>query len=215
MDFPWSRSTGVTSSRSRATGLRSCSCHLRRGSYSRAAADGLKALHALGDAALVAVLAAYGDTLGEQGFRSIAVARAEGHVRPHGSRAGTRPEPARYRVCDNRRWTTPEGDRPGAGGVVAGSDVNEGMLEVAAATATDLPVRIEWHRADATALPLPDGAFDVVCCQQGLQLGAPLAALDEEPRRALARELDQTLGEWADDDGLVFPMQTWLATARR
>jgi hypothetical protein len=46
-------------------------------------------------------------------------------------------------------------------------------------------------------------------------LGAPLTALDEEPRRALARELDQTLGEWTDDDGLVFPMQTWLATARR
>ena len=43
-----------------------------------------------------------------------------------------------------------------------------------------------------------------------------MARLDEEPRRALARELDQTLGEWADDDdGLVFPMQTWLATARR
>ena len=41
-----------------------------------------------------------------------------------------------------------------------------------------------------------------------------MARLDEEPRRALARELDQTLGEWADD-GLVFPMQTWLATARR
>jgi SAM-dependent methyltransferase len=210
--------------------------------------------------------------------------------------------------------------RVGAGGVVAGSDVNEGMLEVAAATAIDLPVRIEWHRADATALPLPDGAFDVVCCQQGLQfvpdpplalrearrvltpggrlalavwrgidhhpvfaafvralerhagpgtaaplrapfggpgreelrrrltetgfdevqvriatfgarfpspgeflwrqaasspLGVPLAALDEEPRRAQARELDQTLGEWVDDDGLVVPMQTWLATARR
>ena len=42
-----------------------------------------------------------------------------------------------------------------------------------------------------------------------------MARLDEEPRRALARELDQTLGEWADDDSLVFPMQTWLATARR
>ena len=210
--------------------------------------------------------------------------------------------------------------RVGVGGVVTGSDVNEGMLEVAAATATDLPVRIEWHRADATALPLPDGAFDVVCCQQGLQfvpdpplalrearrvlapggrlalavwraidhhpvfaalvralerhagpgtaalmrapfagpgreelrrllsetgfdkvrvriasfparfpspgellrrqaasspLGAPLTALDEQPRRALARELDQTLSAWADDDGIVFPMQTWLATARR
>jgi len=158
----------------------------------------------------------------------------------------------------------------GVGGVVTGSDVNEGMLEVAAAAATDLPVRIEWHRADATALPLPDGAFDVVCCQQGLQFvpDPPLAlrearrvlapggrlalavwrAIDhhpvfaalvralerhagpgtaalmrapfagpgrEEPRRALARELDQTLGESADDDGLVFAMQTWLATARR
>ena len=210
--------------------------------------------------------------------------------------------------------------RVGVGGVVTGSDVNDGMLEVAAAAATDLPVRIEWHRADATALPLPDGAFDVVCCQQGLQfvpdpplalrearrvlapggrlalavwraidhhpvfaalvralerhagpgtaalmrapfagpgreelrrllsetgfdkvrvriasfparfpspgellrrqaasspLGAPLTALDEQPRRALARELDQTLSAWADDDGIVFPMQTWLATARR
>ena len=46
-------------------------------------------------------------------------------------------------------------------------------------------------------------------------LGAPLTALDEQPRRALARELDQTLSAWADDDGIVFPMQTWLATARR
>jgi ubiquinone/menaquinone biosynthesis C-methylase UbiE len=210
--------------------------------------------------------------------------------------------------------------RVGAGGVVAGSDVNEGMLEVAAAAAADLPAGIAWHRADAAALPLPDGAFDVVCCQQGLQyctdqplalreawrvlapggrvalavwrpidhnpvfaafatalrrhagtetaalmhapfagpsrdklrrlltdagfdkvlvrvatfparfpsageflgqraasspLGSPLAALDEEARQALARDLDQTLGEWTDDDGVVSPMQTWLATARR
>jgi hypothetical protein len=46
-------------------------------------------------------------------------------------------------------------------------------------------------------------------------LGPPLAALDEEARQALARDLDQTLGEWTDDDGLVCPMETWLATARR
>jgi hypothetical protein len=32
---------------------------------------------------------------------------------------------------------------------------------------------------------------------------------------ALARDLDQTLEEWADDDGVVFPLQTWLASARR
>jgi ubiquinone/menaquinone biosynthesis C-methylase UbiE len=210
--------------------------------------------------------------------------------------------------------------RAGAGGAGAGAAVNEGMLEVAAAVAADLPTAIQWHRADVAALPLPGGAFDVVCCQQGLQystdqpqavreawrvlapggrvalavwrpidhqpvyaafakalrrhagtgtaalmhapfagpsrdelrslltgagfdkvlvriaafparfpspgeflrqqvasspLGPPLAALDEEARRALARDLDQTLGEWTDDDGLVSPMETWLATARR
>jgi ubiquinone/menaquinone biosynthesis C-methylase UbiE len=210
--------------------------------------------------------------------------------------------------------------RAGAGGAVAGADVNEGMLEVAAAVAADLPTAIQWHRADAAALPLPGGAFDVVCCQQGLQyctdqplavreawrvlapggrvalavwrpidhnpvfaalakavrrhvgtqsaalmyapfagpsrdelrrlladagfdkvqvsmaafaarfpspgeflrqeaasspLGPTLAALDEEARQALARDLDHSFGEWTDDDGLVSPMETWLATARR
>ena len=210
--------------------------------------------------------------------------------------------------------------RAGPGGAVAGADLNQGMLEVAAAAATDLPTGIEWHRADAAALPLPDGAFDVVCCQQGLQyctdrsralreawrvlapggrvavavwrpidhnpvfaafaralrrhagteaaalmqapfagpgrgelhrllagagfdkvvvriggfqarfpspgqflhrqvvsspLAPALAGLDEAARLALARDLDQTLGEWTDDDGVVSPAQTWLATARR
>jgi len=210
--------------------------------------------------------------------------------------------------------------RVGAGGSVAGTDLNQGMLDVAGAVAAGLPVRVDWRRAEAASLPLPDGAFDVVCCQQGLQffadrllalrearrvlapggrvalavwraihhnpvyaafaqvlrrhagaetaalmeapfagpdrdglrrlltdagfggvhvrigtfpvrfaspgellsaqaasspLGAPLAALDGEIRDALARDLDQTLTEWADDDGVVFPLQTWLASARR
>jgi ubiquinone/menaquinone biosynthesis C-methylase UbiE len=90
--------------------------------------------------------------------------------------------------------------RVGAGGVVAGSDVNEGMLEVAAATAIDLPVRIEWHRADATALPLPDGAFDVVCCQQGLQFvpDPPLAL--REARRVLTPGGRLALAVWRGID---------------
>jgi len=90
--------------------------------------------------------------------------------------------------------------RVGAGGVVAGSDVNEGMLEVAAATAIDLPVRIEWHRADATALPLPDGAFDVVCCQQGLQFvpDPPLAL--REARRVLTPGGRLALAVWRSID---------------
>ena len=210
--------------------------------------------------------------------------------------------------------------RVGAGGTVAGADLNQGMLDVAGQVTADLPVRIDWRRAEAASLPSPDGAFDVVCCQQGLQffadrllalrearrvlapggrvalavwraihhnpvyaaiaqvlrrhagaetaalmqapfagpgrdglgrlltdagfgdvqvrigifavrfaspgellraqaasspLGAPLAALDEEVREALAGDLDRSLGEWADDEGIAFPAQTWLVTARR
>jgi len=44
-------------------------------------------------------------------------------------------------------------------------------------------------------------------------LAAPLAALDPEAWRALARDLDQALAGWVDDDGLAFPLQTWLAAA--
>jgi ubiquinone/menaquinone biosynthesis C-methylase UbiE len=208
--------------------------------------------------------------------------------------------------------------RVGPGGAVAGTDLNQGMLEVARAAAADLPVEIAWHQADAAALPLPGGAFDLACCQQGLQylpdrpaalaetrrvlvpggrvalavwrpidhqpvyaafaralrrhageetaaimhapfagpgrdelhrllvdawfdkvqvriatvaarfpspgellrrqaasspLAAPLAALAPEAWRALAGDLDQDLAGWGDDDGLAFPLQTWLAAA--
>ena len=51
--------------------------------------------------------------------------------------------------------------------VVAGVDVNPGMLEVARDAARD--TAIEWHEASAEALPLGDATFDVVLCQMGLQ----------------------------------------------
>jgi SAM-dependent methyltransferase len=210
--------------------------------------------------------------------------------------------------------------RVGAGGAVTGTDLNQGMVEAAEAAAAGLGVRIEWRRAEATALPLPDGAVDLVCCQQGLQffpdralalaearrvlapggrvalavwraidhnpgyaalagaierhagaetaaimhapfsgpdrqglgrllagagfagarvrigivpvrfgsarelleaqavsspLGPPLAALDEQAREALAADVDRALAAWSDDDGLLFPAETWLATAHR
>jgi SAM-dependent methyltransferase len=205
----------------------------------------------------------------------------------------------------------------GPGGAVVGVDVNEGML--AHASTLIAAQAVEWHAADAAALPLPDGAFDVVCCQHGLQfftdrpgalreahrvltaggrialaiwrsvdhhpafavlaaalerhagpeaaammrspfvgpgrddlrrllteagfsdplvrigvvtarfpstweflrrevvstpLAGPVGALEDSRREALIAGLDRVLAPYADDNGIVFPMQTWLVTAR-
>jgi SAM-dependent methyltransferase len=52
-------------------------------------------------------------------------------------------------------------DRVGRTGQVAGVDLNDGMLAVAARIAPD----VEWRQGDAASLPFPDGAFDVVVSQ--------------------------------------------------
>ena len=59
--------------------------------------------------------------------------------------------------------------RLGSGATVVGLDINEGMLEVARKVSSGVCPQIEWRKGDATDMPLPDGAFDVVFCQQGLQ----------------------------------------------
>ena len=75
--------------------------------------------------------------------------------------------------------------RGGADGKVVGLDINEGMLEVARKTSSDIRPAIEWRQGDATDLPLPDGAFDVVFCQQGLQFFADRSAALGEMHRVL------------------------------
>jgi ubiquinone/menaquinone biosynthesis C-methylase UbiE len=73
--------------------------------------------------------------------------------------------------------------RVGSGGKVVGLDINEGMLEVARKVSSEIRPAIEWQQGDAGDMPLPDRAFDVVFCQQGLQffLDRP-AALGEMHR---------------------------------
>jgi ubiquinone/menaquinone biosynthesis C-methylase UbiE len=73
----------------------------------------------------------------------------------------------------------------GPSGQVAGLDLNEGMLAVARAQAASQGLPIEWHQGDATQLPFPDAAFDVVLCQQGLQFIADRRAALREMRRVL------------------------------
>lgn len=46
-------------------------------------------------------------------------------------------------------------------------------------------------------------------------LAGPVGALDGDRYEALGRDLEQTLSPYTDDDGIAFPMQTWLATAYR
>ena len=73
--------------------------------------------------------------------------------------------------------------RVGETGSVVGLDLNEGMLEVAAQTANEEGLAIEWRDGDATDLPFAEGRFDVVCCQQALQFfDDPTAALEEMRR---------------------------------
>ena len=76
-------------------------------------------------------------------------------------------------------------EQVGETGTVAGLDVNPGMLAVARSV-TPPETSIDWHQANAEAIPLPDSAFDVVLCQMGLQFMADKAAALSEMQRVLA-----------------------------
>lgn len=69
-------------------------------------------------------------------------------------------------------------------GRVVGLDLNPGMLAAARAATAGAP--IEWLEGSAQAMPLPDGAFDLVLCQQGLQFFPDKAAALREMHRVLA-----------------------------
>jgi SAM-dependent methyltransferase len=72
----------------------------------------------------------------------------------------------------------------GPAGRVVGLDLNPGMLAVA----RSLPVAgvpVGWVQATAGRLPFPDGSFEVVCCQLGLQFFPDRAAALAEMARVL------------------------------
>lgn len=90
-------------------------------------------------------------------------------------------------------------DRLSGQGRVIGVDLNDGMLAVARRLRPD----IEWHRADATTLPLPAGSADVVLCQAALMFfPEPVQAL-----REMARVVSPTgtvgVQVWGDVDSQV------------
>jgi ubiquinone/menaquinone biosynthesis C-methylase UbiE len=74
--------------------------------------------------------------------------------------------------------------RSGNDGQVAGLDVNPGMLVVSRSLAP-AGASMDWHEASAEAMPLADGAFDVVLCQMGLQFIPDKRQALKEMRRVL------------------------------
>ena len=87
-------------------------------------------------------------------------------------------------ACGTGVVTRLAAERVGSAGLVAGLDVNPGMLAVARSE-TPAEASIDWYEASAEAMPLRDGAFDVVLCQMGLQFVADKLAAVREMRRVL------------------------------
>jgi ubiquinone/menaquinone biosynthesis C-methylase UbiE len=77
----------------------------------------------------------------------------------------------------------------GATGIVAGVDLNPGMLNVARSLGTaDDAASIQWQESSADKLPFPDSAFDIAYCQLGLQFFADRLAALREMRRVLSKK---------------------------
>ncbi len=74
----------------------------------------------------------------------------------------------------------------GTDGQVAALDMNPAMLAVARALPAPSGATINWQEGNAMALPFPDGAFDVVLCQHGLQFVPDRIGAVREMRRVLA-----------------------------
>jgi len=86
----------------------------------------------------------------------------------------------------------------GAAGKVVGVDISAGMLSVARALPAPAGADIEWREGNAIALDLPDNAFDLVLCQQGLQFFPDRAAAAKEIRRALNDRGRVVLSVWQE-----------------
>jgi ubiquinone/menaquinone biosynthesis C-methylase UbiE len=85
-----------------------------------------------------------------------------------------------------------------SGGSVIGLDVSVPMLTAAHAAAAQEGVAVDWREGRAVQLPLPEEAFDVVLCQQGLQFFPDRLAALREIYRVLASGGRLVLSVWRE-----------------
>jgi ubiquinone/menaquinone biosynthesis C-methylase UbiE len=90
--------------------------------------------------------------------------------------------------------------RVGPEGRVTGLDAQADMLAVARDRTAALDPPIAWEEASAVSIPLPDDAFDVVLCQQGLQFFDDRAAAVREMRRVTRPGGRLALSTWRATD---------------
>lgn len=83
-------------------------------------------------------------------------------------------------------------------GKVIGVDLNPGMLEIARAVSVEGGQSIDWREGKLEALPLADGEFDVVLCQQGLQFSPKRAVAVSEIYRVLREGGRLVVSVWLD-----------------
>lgn len=88
-------------------------------------------------------------------------------------------------ACGTGVVTRLAAERVGGAGRVVGLDLNAAMLAVARSLPPAPGAHIDWCAASVLAMPLPDAAFDVVLCQQGLQQFPDRPAALGEMRRVL------------------------------
>ena len=91
-------------------------------------------------------------------------------------------------------------DTVGAGGQVVGLDPSPAMLAVARSVAATEGVAVEWREGTAEALPFPDGSFQLVLCQQGLQFFPDKPAALAEMCRVLASGGRVAIAVWQGFD---------------
>lgn len=101
--------------------------------------------------------------------------------------------------------------RLGGDTTVTGLDLNPAMIDVARATAEREGVAITWHVGRADTLPFPDGAFDLVLIQQGLQFFPDKLTALREVVRVLAPGGRLGTATWAEI--AAHPFFESLATA--
>lgn len=99
----------------------------------------------------------------------------------------------------------------GKSGQVLAIDINADMLDVGRGQATPTGAAIVWQQGDAAHLDLPDDAFDLVLCQQGLQFFPDRAASVREVRRVLRHGGRSVISVWRDLD--QHPLYKTLFTA--
>lgn len=92
---------------------------------------------------------------------------------------------------------------------LVGSDLNQGMLDVARTLTATEPYKSEWYAADVGSLPFDNHSFTLCFCQQGLQFFPDKAKALSEIHRVLKPDGRLVLSIWSE----VSPLFTILAEA--